>query len=104
MGLPMVSSHHTFKPGAKNLAESVMTVARIFWLILHEQKNLNPKRAENWKTTHVELEVTDGCPLNNMYKRFKLWIRFSYLKPQTLNNMYQRWNSGSGFHTSNPRP
>jgi hypothetical protein len=47
---------------------------------------INPKRAENWKTTHVELEVTDGCPLNNMYRRFKLWIRFpDPLKPQIPN-------------------
>jgi hypothetical protein len=28
-----------------------------------------------WKTSHAHLEVTDGCPLNNMYRTFKHWIR-----------------------------
>uniref|UniRef100_A0A6U4TEQ1 Uncharacterized protein n=2 Tax=Hemiselmis andersenii TaxID=464988 RepID=A0A6U4TEQ1_HEMAN len=41
----------------------------VSFLKLHE-----PADAE-WKTTHASLIVTDGCPLNNLYRRFKLWIR-----------------------------
>lgn len=53
----------------------VKPVYRIPQDVLDRFLRLHQPADENWKTTHVLLEVTDGCPLNNLYRRFKSWIR-----------------------------